>query len=51
MEYKCTICGGKIIKEGNTDIYFCENCHAMISKGSEGKYEIRKGQQIVNNIS
>ena len=46
MEYKCTVCGGNLIQEGNSDIYFCDNCCAMVFKGSDGKFEIREGHRV-----
>lgn len=31
-DFKCSECGGDLIEEGLSGIYFCENCKAMIYK-------------------
>jgi len=44
--FKCTKCGGKLIEEGMSGIYFCENCKALYFKNEKGEYEIREGVRI-----
>lgn len=45
-DYKCTLCGGKLIEEGLSEIYFCEECKTMFFKNEAGKWEYRKGHRV-----
>ena len=45
--YKCTECGGKLIEEGVSQIYFCENCKAMVYRDEDTKeFKLIKGRRI-----
>jgi len=45
-KYKCSECGGKLIEEGLSGIYFCDNCKTMFFKNENGNYEKREGVRI-----
>ncbi len=44
--FKCSECGGNLIEEGLSGIYFCENCKTMFFKNENGNYEKRQGVRI-----
>lgn len=46
MKYKCIKCGGNLIEEGLSEIYFCENCKAMLFKDEKGEWQIREGHRV-----
>jgi ribosomal protein L37AE/L43A len=49
MEFKCSECGGKLIEEGMTGIYFCENCKAMVYQNKEtGNFLVIAGEKARN---
>ncbi|MHB8276389.1 MAG: hypothetical protein ACYDIA_01880 [Candidatus Humimicrobiaceae bacterium] len=49
--FKCTKCGGNLIQEGNSDIYFCDNCCAMIYKDENGNFILNEGKRIIGGIN
>lgn len=44
--FKCSECGGELIEEGLSGIYFCSNCKAMFFKNQKGKFEVRKAYKV-----
>ena len=46
VHFKCIKCGGNLIKEGTSGIYFCENCKALYFKDTNGECRIREGVKI-----
>ena len=47
VHFKCVKCGGKLIEEGMSNIYFCENCKALVFKDKNtGEFKIIEGKRI-----
>ena len=47
MTNKCIKCGGNLIEEGLSDIYFCENCKGLFFKDKNtGEFKSVNGVKI-----
>lgn len=42
MKFKCTKCGGNLIEEGDSGVYFCDNCCGMTFSDAYNFTEIEK---------
>jgi len=44
--FKCPECGGELIEEGLSGIYFCSHCKLMIFRNEGGDFETRKAHKV-----